>query len=120
VHDANNDPAYWETLSNDKAIDKLVFGEGIRAEDLWFEQHDQDLIVKILGTDDQVLVQNWYEGKGYRIEESHTADGRLLLEAEVNKMVHAMAAFAPQAGSESNLTAIPREQLDSVISVHWQ
>jgi len=111
--------SYFDT-SNDKAIDKLVFGEGITAEDLWFEQQDHDLIVKIIGTDDQVLIAGWYEGKGYKIEEFHTADGRILLEAEVNKMVQAMAAFAPQAGGESNLTAIPREQLDSVIAVHWQ
>jgi len=114
------EPENHRHYDTDDAIDKLVFGEGIRAEDLWFEQHGQDLIVKIIGTDDQVLVQNWYEGKGYRIDEFHIADGRLLLEAEVNKMVHAMAAFAPQAGSESNLTSIPREQFDSIIAVHWQ
>gem|GEM_PF-3029593 len=35
-------------------------------------------------------------------------------------MVQAMAAFAPQAGSEFNVTAVPREQLDSIIAVHWQ
>jgi len=110
----------WEQLSNDQAVDKLIFGEGISAEDLWFEQQNQDLIVKIIGTDDQMSITNWYERKGYRIEEFHTADGRILLEGEVNKMVQTMAAFSPQAGSESNLTAISREQLDSVIAVHWQ
>jgi len=63
---------------------------------------------------------HYMDSKECRIEEFHTADGRILLEAEVNKMVQAMAAFSPESGSESHLTAIPREQLESIIAVHWQ
>ncbi|PAU52032.1 calcium-binding protein, partial [Pseudomonas indica] len=49
-----------------------------------------------------------------------TADGKTLLESQVQSLVDAMAAFGVPAGGESNLSADQRAQLEVVIAANWQ
>ena len=99
--------------------DRALFQPGISKEQLWFRQVANDLEVSIIGTSDRFLVGNWYSGTGSRIEEIKTSDGKALFESQVQNLVNAMAAFAPPAMGETNLSAAYAAQLTPVIVANW-
>jgi hypothetical protein len=40
--------------------DRIGFGEAIRHDQLWFNRVGNDLTIELIGTRDEVTVQNWY------------------------------------------------------------
>lgn len=103
-------------------MDMAQFLEGISTEQLWFRRASGSnrLEVSIIGTTDKLMVQDWYLGSAYRVEQFKTADGRTLLEGQVQSLVDAMAAFGVPAGGEGNLSAAQKLQLETVIAANWQ
>ncbi|XVN13932.1 calcium-binding protein [Pseudomonas corrugata] len=85
--------------------DVLAFGAGISSDQLWFRKTGYDLEVSVIGTGDSVTISQWsFWGTGTwekatHIEQFRTADGKVLLENQVDQLVGAMAAFAPPAGT---------------------
>jgi len=55
-----------------------------------------------------------------RIEQFRTAEGKVLLDSQVDQLVSAMAAFSPPAAGQFSLPQNYRDSLDSVISSNWQ
>ena len=107
----------YQTSAN---TDRLIFGEDIAADQLWFGRSGNHLQVNVIGTDDRVTIDNWYAGAAYRVEEFHAGDGAILLHGQVDALVQAMAAFAPPAAGETSLPGHYRETLDAVIAANWQ
>lgn len=103
-------------------MDMAQFLEGISTEQLWFRRASgsNSLEVSIIGTTDKLMVQDWYLGSAYRVEQFKTADGKTLLEGQVQSLVDAMAAFGVPAGGEGNLGAEQKLQLETVIAANWQ
>src|SRR5690606_12558803 len=101
------------------SFDQLVL-EGISQHDLWMRKSGNNLEISLIGTDDKTVISNWYSGADYRLDQIATVDGKVLLESQVQTLVDAMASFGVSAGSEENLTAGQREQLDLVIAAAWQ
>jgi hypothetical protein len=99
--------------------DVLTFGAGINEEQLWFRQLANDLEVSIIGTSDKALLQNWYLGSQYRVEEFRIADGQRLLESQVQNLVSAMAGFAPPAAGQMILPTSYRPVLAPIIAADW-
>ncbi|WP_343724436.1 calcium-binding protein [Herbaspirillum huttiense] len=85
-------------------VDTLSFTDA-RQDNLWFSKTGQDLRIKVLGTTDQVTVKDWYAGAAgttdNHIERIKTADGKSLLDTDVEKLVQAMASFAPPAATQT-------------------
>ncbi|MDK4595617.1 calcium-binding protein, partial [Kingella kingae] len=79
--------------------DTLTLGSGIAKQDLWFSRNGRDLTVQVLGQTDSVTVEDWFGIIPRRIETIQTHDGAHLDVSAVQKMVQAMASFAPQQGS---------------------
>ena len=52
--------------------DVMTFLSGISEDQLWFRQVGNDLEVSIIGTTDKALIQNWYLGTQYHVEEFRT------------------------------------------------
>ena len=102
------------------SVDTLSFNEGVSIEQLWFRQSGSSLSVSIIGTGDKATISNWYSGSNYHLDQFKTADGKTLLDGQVQNLVDAMASFGVPAGGESNLTADQRAQLDVVIAANWQ
>ena len=100
--------------------DTLRFGADIGIDQLWFERSGDDLSVSIIGTGDSATVSGWYAGEAYHVERIETADGHVLLDAQVENLVSAMAAFAPPAAGETNLPASYQDDLQPVIAANWQ
>ncbi|GAD62885.1 calcium-binding protein, partial [Aquipseudomonas alcaligenes] len=102
------------------SIDTLQFMEGVSIEQLWFRKSGSSLEVSVIGTNDKVTVGSWYSGSTYHLDQFKTADGKTLLDGQVQNLVNAMASFGVPAGGEGNLTADQRQQLDVVIAANWQ
>jgi serralysin len=73
------DDTYVFGIGHDTAVggvgDVLRFGEGVRIDQVWLEQHGQDLIVSLLGSDDQTVFEGWFGSDAARIDRLEFADG---------------------------------------------
>ncbi len=78
-----------------------------------------DLEVSIVDTTDKLIVQDWYLGNAYHIEQFKTADGLTLQHSNVETLVNAMASFAPPDLAQTTLPASYESSLDPVISSLW-
>jgi len=109
----------WYTADG-VANDQIVFGPGISDNQLWFRRAGNDLEVSVIGTADQVRVANWYASSSYHIEQFKTADGQMLLDAQLNSLVDAMAAFAVPAMGQTTLPTNYQDSLQPIIASSWQ
>lgn len=75
--------------------DELDFGTGIDANELWFAQQGNNLVISVLGTTDKVMVNGWFAGPGNVVETIKSGDGKLLSHSDVATLVAAMAGFDP-------------------------
>ena len=106
--------------SNDSAYkDTLTFGNGINQDNLWFSQSGDDLLITVVGTDDQITVDNWFLGDTYQIEEIN-AGGAIVNDAQVEQLVNAMAAFAVPSGAGNVIPQETIDQLQPTLSATWQ
>lgn len=89
-------------------------------EQIWFRQLGNDLEASIIGTSDCLIVQDWYLGSAYQVEQFRTADGRALLNSQVDNLVQAMAGFAPPGAGQMTLPPAYQTELTAVIAANWQ
>ena len=109
-----------ETSTYSGVTDVLRFGGDIDANELWFRQVGTDLEISTDNPADKVSIKGWYSSNAARVERVESADGKVLLDSQVQNLVNAMAAFAPPAGGSSNLTPEQKAQLEVVIAANWQ
>ena len=64
-----------------------------------------DLQIDVLGGQDQITIKDWYvggaSGSDTHIERIRTAEGYTLYDSDVEKLVQAMASFAPPAATQT-------------------
>ena len=86
-------------------LDTLTFSDA-KQTNLWFSKAGSDLRIDVLGSTDQVLVKDWYvggaSGSDNHVERIKTADGKTLHDTDVDKLVQAMASFAPPAATQTS------------------
>ncbi len=99
--------------------DRLIFGDGITDQELWFSRSGNDLHVQVLGDGGKVQVAGWYSGVNQHIEELQLFDGQKLLSSNVDNLVQAMAAFSPPPPGQAVLTPEQQSQLSTVIAANW-
>jgi Ca2+-binding RTX toxin-like protein len=100
--------------------DAAEFLAGIGREQIWLRHVGNNLEARIIGTSDKLIVQDWYLGDQYRVEEFRSADGGRLLDSQVENLVQAMAAFAPPGAGQTALPPDYQEALAPVIAANWQ
>lgn len=69
--------------------------EGISKNDLWFSQDGVDLIVSVLGSDNQITLRDWYNPDSPRTVEQISVGEDNLYFNDVQTLVDAMAPFDP-------------------------
>ncbi|MBR8655752.1 S8 family serine peptidase [Achromobacter sp. Marseille-Q0513] len=98
--------------------DVLSFGRLIKAEQLWFRRWGtNDLQISIIGTSDYIVIGNWYAGAQYRVEKFVTDTGSVLMQAQVEALVQAMAGLTMP--TEGTLPAAHAAALQPVIKASW-
>lgn len=99
--------------------DRIKFGPGIAAEQLWFRRTGSDLNISIIGTADRIVIKGWYDSVFREIEEFELANGQMLLNEQVNVLVGAMAPYSPPAIGQTTLPLELQWALTSVIGASW-
>ena len=102
-------------------IDIARFLASVANDQVWFRQVGNDLEASIIGTPDAFVLRDWYRGAVFRVEQFKTTDGsKTLLQANVQNLVNAMAAFAPPAPGMTTLPLDYQATLHPVIAANWQ
>lgn len=100
--------------------DVVQFRGGIARDQVWFQRAGNDLVASIIGTSDQLTLQDWYRGSQYHVEQFRAADGATLFNGQVENLVNAMASFVPPSPGETTLPDFYSSQLAPVIAANWQ
>ncbi|WP_271411782.1 calcium-binding protein [Pseudomonas sp. Q1-7] len=102
--------------------DVVQFLDGVSASQIWFRKVNagQDLEVSVIGTDDSLLIKDWYKGSAFHVEQFKSADGKTLLDGQVQNLVDAMAAFAPPAAAQTSLPPNYQSSLSTVLAANWR
>ncbi len=111
----------------------IKFGAGITQQHLWFSRNGNDLTINILGTDDGMTIEGWYNAdphsddcddddhnKDRTIEEFQTSNGYELEDKQVALLVQAMASFTPIPGSGTPLPTEMPDQLQATLAAAWE
>lgn len=109
-----------DLVADNSGSDKITFGSTISTDQLWFRHVNSNLEVSVIGTNDKVTIQNWYNGAANHVERFETAQGLALLDTQVENLVTAMAAFAPPAAGQTTLPQSYQDTLSPVIAANWK
>jgi hypothetical protein len=91
---------------------------GIGYDQLWFKRVTNNLEVSVIGTSSKVVINSWYLGNQYQVEQFKTVDGnRTLSSSNVANLVNAMAAFA--VPTTTTLSATYQTTLNTVLNNNW-
>lgn len=108
-----------DTDSTAGNTDVVSFLSGVATDQLWFRHVGNNLEVSIIGTSGRATINNWYGGNNNHIEQFKIADGKLLLDSQVENLVSAMAAFAPPSAGQTTLPQNYQDQLSATIAANW-
>jgi Ca2+-binding RTX toxin-like protein len=79
--------------------DRIQFGTGIAQADLRYSRVGNNLEALIFGTTDKLVVQDWYLGNRYHVEDFRFSDGSVLTDSQVQGLVGAMASFSASSAT---------------------
>ena len=84
--------------------DSVVFGPDIATDQLWFSHVGNNLEISIIGSTDKLVVKDWYASMATHTEQFMTAEGKVLIEAQVQALVDAMAGMSAPPMGQSQLS----------------
>lgn len=88
------------TDSGVNGTDIFVFEDGIDKKSVWFERVDNDLVVRLLGSEDSITFQSWYKSDNINAHIlGFQAGDDILRYSDVQGLVSAMASFKPNDGT---------------------
>lgn len=113
-----------DTVSSEAALAAeteryVLFLEAIGANDLWFSRAANNLDVSIVGTQDTLTISDWFTDPNNQNTTFQTSDGDALTAAKVNRLIEAMAAFAPPSSASSSLPPNYQAALEPVLAASW-
>jgi len=99
---------------------ELDFLPGISSNQLWFKQAGNDLLVQVMGGQDQVTVSNWFANGSARLQEIKA--GGLEVDSGLSQLVQAMATYSANNPAFNPATAsqAPNDPaLQTAIAAAW-
>ena len=112
-----------DTIQNQKAnsretdILELIGNQSIN--NLWFYKDQNDLEIHVLGSDTQVLIQDWFLSDQSKLDLIKSGDN-YLNQTSVDVLINAMAGFGAPSGGEITLTNEEEQQISNSIAIAWQ
>lgn len=92
---------------------------GAKSSQLWFSRSGNNLDVSVIGTKDQVTIQDWFLGSSHYVEKLTASDGKSLSASKVQGLVNAMASFAPPAQGQTTLPGNTPATITKLIASSW-
>jgi len=100
--------------------DKVIFGEGIAADDIIFSNANGNMLISIAGTEDTITINDHFSDSYYRIENFTLSDGSTIDYTKVNQLIQAMAAFETDSGMNwEDAVTQNNETANDIISQMW-
>ena len=101
-------------------LDTIRFGAGIKPADLIFKYVNNNLQISQHGSTDSVTVNSWQYGKSYQIENVRTANGSMITNTQVDKLIQAMATFQHDTGMswDQALKSQP-SKVQTILQDYW-
>lgn len=96
----------------------ILLDTGIAANQVWLRQEGNNLEISLIGTDQKMLIADWFSGNAKTKFSIDGANGTLMAN-EVQTLVEAMAAFAPPATGQTLLPQNYQDALGAVIVESW-
>jgi hypothetical protein len=107
-----------DTINNNYGGNDLLVFNDLDPIDLWFDRSGNNLILGLVGTQDNVTITNWFSGD-FKIDVIQT-DSMILLENQLSQLLQAMAALGTPSGANGLWTEEQQQELTSIISTYWQ
>ena len=94
---------------------------GVNPIDVVFARASSNLDITLHGTTDKLTVQSWYSGSAYQVEVIIAADGRTLLNSQVDQLVQAMSVFCSDNGLSNWDQAISQrpQEVQALLAQYW-
>ena len=110
----------YDEDSTEGNLDTIRFGAGIKPADLIFKYVNNNLQISQHGSTDSVTVNSWQYGKSYQIENVRTANGSMITNTQVDKLIQAMATFQHDTGMswEQALKSQP-SKVQTILQDYW-
>ena len=107
-------------LTTPQDIDTLSF-QDINSDQLWFsaDAKRRHLVINVIGTTDSVTVSEYFAQRKNVLDIVEVADGKFLDTANIDRLIDAMAAFAPPALGQTNLPSNYQQALAPVLAAAW-
>jgi Ca2+-binding RTX toxin-like protein len=91
-----------------------------KSNQLWLTKSGNNLDIGIIGTQDHVVIQDWYKGSANQVEKiTALGDNKSLSASKVNALVTAMAKFAAPADGVTTLPASTQTALTKILASSW-
>lgn len=100
--------------------DIISLAPDITSDQLWFSHVGNDLKISVMGTSDSYTVKDWYSGASNQVESIKAANGKVLSNANVEKLVQAMSTLSAPAAGTTSLPTTYQTTLNPVIAANWQ
>lgn len=106
-------------ISESSGLDTLAFNTNVKANQLWFTKTGSDLVISIIGSANQVIIDDWYNNSNFQVETIRSSDGKTLSSNKVDALVNAMSIFSPPVAGQTNLSTNYQTALNPVIAANW-
>jgi Ca2+-binding RTX toxin-like protein len=91
-----------------------------KSNQLWLTKSGNNLDIGIIGTQDHVVIQDWYLSSNNRVEKiTALGDNKSLSASKVNALVSAMAKFSAPAEGVTALPAATQTSLTKILASSW-
>jgi Ca2+-binding RTX toxin-like protein len=91
-----------------------------KSNQLWLTKSGNNLDIGIIGTQDHVVIQDWYLSSNNRVEKiTALGDNKSLSASKVNALVTAMAKFAAPTDGVTTLPASTPTALTKILASSW-
>jgi Ca2+-binding RTX toxin-like protein len=100
--------------------DTIELGDGIMPEQLWFSRDDDDLLLRLAGSDDRLRVHDWFVDDAARVDEVRVAAGDLILADDVERLAAEVAAFGVDPGARVELPPAQATLYADLVAAHWR
>jgi len=108
-----------DTVEFQGALGSLAFGKDVASGSLWFQHTGQDLQISVAGSKQLATLKNWYANAAEQPYRIVAGDGKTLSNSNVEKLVQAMAAFAPTGAGATTFTPAEQQVLQPVLAANW-
>ncbi|MBX7146842.1 MAG: hypothetical protein K1X44_06000, partial [Alphaproteobacteria bacterium] len=108
-----------DNTHTDQALDQIVLGDHITTGQLWFSRQEDDLVIRIMGSEDKLTIQGWYKDTNKQVAQLVTSNGDWIDATSIERLRGAMASLTEPTMGQTSLSTSQLATLDPILSTSW-